>query len=354
MDVIAFAEGVRPRHFTQHAHFYLLPALPISVLRYAEMFLISPFIALWLISRHDTRIIIAQSPFEGAIGALAKNIARLFGRKIALVVENHGDFEVSVFTQRKVTFSGLYRRLMNLSARYAFRHADVLRAISGMTERQLQLHAPDLPIHRFMTWTDSTIFRETPRSKPLAQTHDIIYTGVLIPRKGVHFLLDAFARLASEFPDSCLWLVGKAENREYTTQLEGQIEQLGIKARIKFVGAVSQQELAVYMGSGRVLVLPSISEGLGRVLVEAMLCGTPAIGSNVDGIPDVIQDGMNGYLVPAGDVDALTARLGDILRDPDIEAMGKRARAFAENFFSEQAYLDGYRGLLKAAESAIQ
>jgi glycosyltransferase involved in cell wall biosynthesis len=346
MYAIAFAEDRRPRRFTQYADFYLLPAMPFSILRYSEIFLFSPFLILWLIIRHRVRVIVAQSPYEGAIGAFAKKAARLWGKKVALVVENHGDFEESVFIQRRIKLAGLYRRLMTASARFALRNADALRAISSMTERQLQTHAPGKPVHRFMTWTDSTLFRETPREKALSQTQEILYTGALIPRKGVHLLINAFTRIASAFPDACLWLVGKAENQEYAAQLENQAVRLGLKDRIHFVGAVSQSELARHMGRARVLVLPSVSEGLGRVVFEAMLCGTPVIGSRVGGIPDMIQDGVNGYLVTPGDVDALAESLRTILSDPDIEAMGQRARAFAESFFSEEAYLEGYRRLL--------
>lgn len=349
MFVIAFAPGLRPRRFRQEAEFYLLPSLPVAILRHIEMFLFSPLIAVWLIWRQDIRVIVAQSPFEGAIGALAKNMARLFGRKITLIVENHGDFEAVLFQQRRVRFAGLYRHLMNASARYAFRHADLLRAISAQTEQQLVRWSPGKPIARFMTWTDAEVFARTARVTPLAESWNILYAGVLTPLKGVHFLLQAFARFAERYPQAQVWLVGKAENADYARELRMQVAQAGLSERVHFVGPVPQGELARHMASARVLVLASTTEGLGRVLVEAMLCGTPAIGSRVGGIPDVIEQGVNGYLIAPGDVEALTGCLVNIFEDKGLEAMGTRAKAFAQRFFSPEDYLAGYRRLFEAA-----
>ncbi len=348
IDVIAFTEGLRPRRFHQHAQFWLLPQLPTPILRYGIMLLGGTAIGLWLALR-GLRVIVAQSPYEGAIGALVKNLARLFGRRIALVIETHGDFEQVVFQQRQITLKGLYRRVMAISARYGLRHADALRAISAETQRQLQAYAPDKPIVQFMAWTDSTAFTDTPRAKPLSETHDILFAGVLTPLKGVHVLIDAFAQIAAAFPESHLWLAGKPQNPDYATQLAQQVTATGLNQRVHFVGNVSQRELAAYMGRVRVLVLPSSSEGLGRVLVEAMLCGTPVIGSSVGGIPDVIQNGINGYLFPAGDVDQLAKQLRTILDDPAVEKMGEAAHTFAGQYFSPDAYADGYRRLLEEA-----
>lgn len=349
MYVVGFAAGLKPRAFARHARFYLLPELPTAPLRYLEFFLVAPLLVLWLVFRRNVRVIVASSPYEGAVGALVKNVARLAGRRVALVVESHGDFEVSVFMQRRVALANVYRWLMRRASRYAFRHADAFRAISGMTARQLKPHLRGRPFQQFMTWTDVAVFRDTPREKPIAATQDVVYAGVLIPRKGGHFLLDAFAQVADRAPDARLWLVGKAENQAYAAQLAEQVRRLGLQERVTFVGAVSQSELAAYFGRCRVMVLPSLSEGLGRVLLEAMLCGTPCIGSSVDGIPDLVKDGVTGYLVPPGDVDALARALLAALLDPNPEVMSDRARAFAQQFFSEEAYVEGYQRLLSQA-----
>ena len=349
IHIVGFSAGMRPRHFRQHANFYLLPELPSSILRYFEMFLIAPLLLLWIIFRHGASVIVTQSPFEGAIGAFVKQVAGLSGRRVGLAVESHADFEVAVFTQRKVMLAGVMRGLMNRAARYAFRHADVLRAVSNSAREQLEAWSPGTPIVQFMTWVDVDAFGTVTREKPLSQSQNLVCAAVLIPRKGQHILLDALAQIAEEVPEAHLWLVGKAENLAYAARLREQTQRLGLDDRVTFVGAIPQQELAGYMARSRALVLDSSSEGLPRVVVEAMFSGLAVIASNVSGTPQVIGDGVTGYLIPPEDVPALVDALRKMYANPDIDGMGERAAAFVRQFFSREAYVDGYRRLIRTA-----
>ncbi|MEZ4668202.1 MAG: glycosyltransferase family 4 protein [Anaerolineae bacterium] len=348
MFVIGFAAGFRPRRFTQHARFYLLPNLPLALLRYLEMFILTPLLLSWLVARHRVRIIIAQSPFEGAVGALVKNVYRVLGISIKLIVESHGNFEVSVLGQRQVFSIRLYRWLMSHAARYGLRYADVLRAVSGSTRQQLQHWQPGTPIIQFMAWTDAASFN-VPRQLPVSRARDILYAGVLIPLKEVHTLIDAFAAVAPEVQQAHLWLVGKPENESYAASLRQQVQRLGLGERVTFVGAVTQQELGGYMGRARALVLASRSEGLPRVVVEAMLNGLVVIASRVSGIPEIVEDGVTGYLVPPQNVEALTDAIRAMYHNPNVEDMALRAQQSARTLFSPEAYLDGHRRMIEAA-----
>lgn len=344
--IIGFATSARPRRFREHAHFYLLPQLPSSLLRYLTIFSLGPLLLTAIALRHRGALIVAQSPYEGAIGALAAALAGLLGRRPKLIIENHNNFEEDVFLQRTIPLKRLYHAVMLASARFAFRHADALRVISSSTAARARIYAPDSPQVRFMTFSDTDVFQGMKRRLPLDVAVDIVYAGVLIPRKGVHHLLNAFAAL--DHPSAQLRLVGGAENIAYAEALQQQATALGIGGRVHFAGAVSQHELAACFGAARVMVLPSLSEGLGRVVVEAMLLGTPVIGSRVGGIPDLVDDGENGFLVAPGNEAELTAALRRIYED-DVAALGENARAFAEGFFSPRKYVEGYRQLFALA-----
>jgi glycosyltransferase involved in cell wall biosynthesis len=354
MFVIGFSQDLRLRRFTQHAHFYLLPKFPLPVLRYLAMFTVGSVLTLWLIWRRGVRILVAQSPYEGFAAAVAKVLARLVGFQVVLIVENHGDFEVSLFLQRRVRCQNLYRWLMRRTARFALQHADLLRAVSNSTRKQLETWSLGKPIVQFPAWTDIEVFLKAGEDDGVREPV-VLYAGVLTPLKGVHHLLHAFAKVAQEFPEVRLEIVGRDENPEYAEELHQEVLRLGLNGRVSFVGEVSQVELANRMRRSCVFVLPSLSEGLGRVVVEAMATGTPVIGSHVDGIPEMVQEGLTGFLVPPGDEEALAERLSWVLKHPqEAEAMGHRAKEFARSFFSPEAYLAGYRRLFEMAEEVLK
>src|SRR5262245_45085136 len=202
--VIGFSQDLRPRCFTEHAHFYLLPQLPLAVLRYAVMAAAGLCLACWLICRHSVQVVVAQSPYEGFAAAWAKKITHGLGYKITLVVESHGDFVESIFLQRHILFPRLYNLLMCWVARFTLRHVDVLRVISHSTKQQLEHWAPGKPIYQFPTWTDIDMFLQPGGEETEGTGQHIMYAGVLIPRKGVHHLIDAFANIAPHFPQVSL------------------------------------------------------------------------------------------------------------------------------------------------------
>lgn len=353
--VIAFSQDPKPRRFAEHAEFYLFPKWPLPVLRYLTMFIAGPWLTLWLIWRRKVRVLVAQSPYEGFAAAWAKIVARWLWCRVALVVENHGDFEESLFLQRWVWIPWLYRRLMQWVAHFALRHADLLRVVSNSTWEQLQRWAPGKSVVQFPTWTDIEIFLQAGANRPIDNAPTVLYAGVLIPRKGVHHLIQAFFRIANDFPDAKLIIVGRNENPTYGESLRSEVDRLDLDGRVQFVGEVSQTELARQMAQAQVCVLPTYSEGLPRVVFEAMAAGTPVIATPVSGIPDVIQDGVTGLLCSPGDEAMLAERLRWILAHPrEARFMGKRAEEFARSFFSTGAYVNEYRRLFIMAENMLQ
>jgi glycosyltransferase involved in cell wall biosynthesis len=345
--VVGFSVDLQPRMFAEQARFYLLPQLPLAILRYVELFVLGQFLTLWLIVRHRIQVVVAQSPYEGFVAALAVKFAAWFGYKVGLAVEVHGDFEESLFLYRRIRFRGLYRLLMKQAALYSLAQADVLRAISSSTTNQLKRWAPAVTIVQFPAWTDIEAFLEAGRRK----THNarsVVYAGVLSPVKGIHHLINAFASVAEQFPGAPLFIIGKDEHKNYGAALRLQVKNLGLENRVQFTGPRLQSELAFWMCDAAVLVLPSTSEGLGRVIIEAMATATPVIGSDVGGIPELIKDGVNGFLIPPGDEQALAEKLSWVFTNPDkARALGQAGRTFAQQVFSTESYVNGYRDIFK-------
>src|SRR5207247_5934205 len=136
----------------------------------------------------------------------------------------------------------------------------------------------------------------------------VLFVGRLVERKGVAHLIEAIARLGSRGPR--LEIVGEGPERP---GLEALAARLGVVDRVVFRGKIPPDELQASYARAAVCVLPSVldargdTEGLGVVLLEAMNHGTPVIASRVGGIPDIVEDGVSGLLVPPGDADALAA-----------------------------------------------
>ncbi len=353
--VVGFSQDLLPRRFTQHAHFYLLPQIPLSILRYIEMFTLTPVLVLWLIVRRQVQIFVVQSPYDGVPAAITASLARVFGRRIVLIVESHGDFEESVFLHRKVAFSALYRVLMTVAARFTIRQADMFRAVSNSTRAQLARWKPDCPIFQFVTWTDIETFQDIGARRNGDFSHTFLYAGDLIPRKGVVHLIKAFAMIIAEFPQSRLFIVGKEVNRTYTEHVKELADTVHPGDAIHFIPGVPQRQLARYMGQADVFVLPTYSEGLPRVVFEAMSAGLPVIATAVSGIPEIVEEGQTGFLIQPGDEAALADKMRWMLEhSKDAQQMGRQAYDFATQRFSSEAYVQAYSNMFHAARQIIQ
>ena len=101
-------------------------------------------------------------------------------------------------------------------------------------------------------------------------------------------------------------------------------------------------------------MLPSLSEGLGRVVWEAMASGLPVVASNVGGIPELVENGKTGFLVPPGDEEAFAKRILWLFENPaEALQMGARGRRAAKKLYSTEGYVEGYRALFLAAENQL-
>lgn len=143
----------------------------------------------------------------------------------------------------------------------------------------------------------------------------LLYVGRIGPRKGIDLALQALSR--ADATDVELLIAGTGRHEQHLRELAAE---LGVTDRVKFLGYVPDEELPSLYSSADVFVLPSLYEGFGLVLLEAMACGTPVIGTNVGGIPTVIDDGETGLLVER-EVPALVEAINSLTSD---EANRKR------------------------------
>jgi glycosyltransferase involved in cell wall biosynthesis len=159
--------------------------------------------------------------------------------------------------------------------------------------------------------------------------------GRLEEQKGHEYLLAAVAALAPEIPDLALLLVGDGRRREF---LQQQARELGVQDRVRFLG--TRRDLPMIYRALDLYVQPSLWEGLPLSLLMAMGAGLPVVATQVSGAREVIEEGVNGRLVPPGDSPALTAALGELHRQPDLRRrLGQHAHETVAAHHSQAAML---------------
>ncbi|HZP44900.1 MAG TPA: glycosyltransferase family 4 protein [Candidatus Binataceae bacterium] len=168
--------------------------------------------------------------------------------------------------------------------------------------------------------------------------------------KAVDILIDGFALLAQRLGDVDLVLAGDGVDR---ARLEQQAERRGIGQRVRFCGVVPRDRLWQLYKGARVFAMPSREpEGLGMVFLEALACGTPAIGTGSGGTPEVIADGVTGFLLRRNDPEELAARLEQLLTDAELRArMGRAGQETVARAFGWRAIAAQY---LRVYESCLE
>jgi glycosyltransferase involved in cell wall biosynthesis len=157
------------------------------------------------------------------------------------------------------------------------------------------------------------------------------FIGWLLPIKGPMHLLKAMEDVWQDHADTMVVFIGKG-NLE--VDLRAEALKSGANGRVNFLGW--RNDIDEIMPIFDIFVLPSLNEGMGRVLVEAMAAGKPIVASNVGGIPDLVKHDHNGMLVPPGDEKALAAGIKILLNDPArAKMMGQRGRQFCHQFSLE-------------------
>jgi glycosyltransferase involved in cell wall biosynthesis len=165
--------------------------------------------------------------------------------------------------------------------------------------------------------------------------------GSLYPVKGHRYLIEAAARLAPSYPRLHVVIAGSGGEEE---RLRDLARDLGVAERVHLLGR--RRDVPDLLKAFDVFVLPSESEAHPLSLCEAMATGLPSVASNVGGVPEVIQDGRSGLLVPPKDVDALARAVKDLIESRELrERLGTRARERVRQEYSTERMLERYSDL---------
>ncbi len=298
-----------------------LPPLRTPALGSAVFYTVAPVVALGIAAGRRRTAISCQSPYE-AFGVTV--LRTLLPRRLRppVQIELHGDWRTATRfygSPRRRWLSGAADKV----AAWSLRHADRVRPVSEYLEALAREAGYDGPVDRFIAFSDYSTFLEQPVVS-LPTTPHALFVGVLEPHKGLDVLLDAWPEVLRAVPGARLTIVGAGS---LESEMMRRLADHEVGRTVRMLAPMSRPELRCLVDEASCLVLPSRSEGLGRVLIEAMARARPIVASRVGGIVELVVDGSTGRLVAAEDRLALAEALIEVLSDRTrAESMGAESR----------------------------
>jgi glycosyltransferase involved in cell wall biosynthesis len=266
--------------------------------------------------------VLAQGAHETAAALAGKRLARV---DTAVIADLHGDWRAPtrLYGSR---LRSLLSPVADRVAESALRRADGVRTVTGYTTRLVRELGIE-PADEFPAYMDFASFLERPVA-PLPERAQALFVGVLERYKNVDGLAEAWRRAAPRIPEARLHVVGRGTLFRVVERLVADL-----RAQTSWSPRLTQPEVAAALDESTALVLPSRSEGMGRVVIEAFCRGRPVLGSRVGGIPDLVEDGRNGLLVDPQDTNGLAEALVRLLADRELaERLGAGAHASASRW----------------------
>jgi glycosyltransferase involved in cell wall biosynthesis len=283
---------------------------------------------------------------QGAEGTALALIGRSLARvRSSVIADLHGD----PASTTRLYGSKLRKALApvgDLLARQGLRRADGIRTVSSYIS-SVALEAGAKPTATFPAFMDLERFLETPPA-PLPERPVALFVGVLEPYKAVDVLADAWRTAAPQIPGATLHVVGRGPLGDVVGELVADLPE-----QTRWTEQLPAEGVLRALDESTVLLLPSRSEGLPRIVVEAFCRERGVIGTSVAGIPDIVTDGQTGLLVEPDDAASLAVALARALTDRSLaRGLGATARAAVEPWLvTPEEYAARVRDLVDRVET---
>jgi colanic acid/amylovoran biosynthesis glycosyltransferase len=288
-------------------------------------------ISLEMLCRH--RFLLPRSTYDiihchfGPVGIFGQHLREIGALQGPLLTTFHG-YDVGSYVREQG--AGAYAEL--------FRKGEAFTCSSHFIRKKLSAAGCEpAKIFLFKLGTDLTKFDFAERKIGPDGVIRLITIARFVEKKGLEYSIRAVANLLGQFPNLQYTIVGDGKLRQKLSLL---IEQLKLQRQVTLVGWKTPEEVRRLLGQSHIFVLASVVssdgdfEGQGLVLQEAQAMGLPVVCTNHNGFCDSVLDGQSGFLVPERDVEALSARLADLIRRPELwPGIGKKGRAFVETEF---------------------
>ena len=229
---------------------------------------------------------------RGETAEISAHYATTFGYVAYLAKKRYG-IKYTVTCHGSDILLNLHRGIYGYTTRKALENAERIFTMGDMLKDVLVKNGYPKRKIEAQNWS---VDREKFQDFGFKRRKQVLYVGAVHRVKGVDVLIDAFAEVAREFPEHKLLVVGKEIDKKYSRKLRSKARRLGIESKVEFLG--EQRDIPGFMNESQLLVLPSRSEGYGKVILEAYACGLPVVASAVGGIVQLAKRGKCTLVEP--------------------------------------------------------
>ena len=340
VSVLAFANSKTFLNET-YGNFYLNKKIKNRLLNYFRIIQISIFTTYKIIKKENIDIVCFQDPVSSFFSILFLKVRRA---EVKIVVETHGDFIETLSLEKNLVLPRLYKKLFYIMAKYSIGKSNIIRAVSSSTEQQVLDIDSSKSVVRFPAWIDFKDFQNI-EPKPLSKDKfNILFIGSVTDRKKPHMIIEAIQRINDK--SYHLSIVGPAPNEKYFKELKDLIDKSDLQNQVSLIGPVDRESVKDYYSTSNLMILPSISEGLARVIFESQVAMCPVLVTDAPGMSDIVIDGQTGYVFESNNLDSLSLRIEYIKNNYDEASLvAKNAKGFILSNYSEDNFKFSFKKL---------
>ena len=340
VSVLAFANSKIFFRET-YGNFYLNKKIENRLLNYFRIIQISIFTTHKIIKKENIDIVCFQDPVSSFFSILFLKVRRA---EVKIVVETHGDFIETLSLEKNLVLPRLYKKLFYIMAKYSIGKSNIIRAVSSSTEQQVLDIDSSKSVVRFPAWIDFKDFQNI-EPKPLSKDKfNILFIGSVTDRKKPHMIIEAIQRINDKSYN--LSIVGPAPNEKYFKELKDLIDKSDLQNQVSLIGPVDRESVKDYYSTSNLMILPSISEGLARVIFESQVAMCPVLVTDAPGMSDIVIDGQTGYVFESNNLDSLSLKIEYIKNNYDEASLvAKNAKGFILSNYSEDNFKFSFKKL---------
>ena len=340
VSVLAFANNKTVLKET-YGNFYLNKKISNRFINYFRIIQISIFTTFKIVKKEKIDIVCFQDPVSSFFSIL---FLKARGVDVKIIVETHGDFIETLSLEKNLLLPRLYKKLFYIMARYSIGKSNIIRAVSSSTEKQVLDIDSSKSIVRFPAWVDFKDFQNVEPGSFSKDKFNILFIGSVTDRKKPHMIIEAIQIINDE--SYHLSIVGPTPNEKYFLELKDVIDKSGLQNQVSFTGAVDRESVKEYYSTSNLMILPSISEGLARVIFESQVASCPVLVTDAPGMGDIVIDGQTGYVFESNNIDSLIAKIVYIKNNyEEASLVAKNAKEFILSNFSEDNFKFSFKKL---------